>query len=227
METFIENTNLDINSWLINWGLMRGYYKDGVIRMTKFGLINQLFVILLFLFEFIKWIILIFLPGESQIAHYLGEFTPSLGPKLILDAMMILETLNSLILLFYFGSCRGKLFFWLESMYYDNDKHCFEKLDLDKNSSIRFIKQFVLGYFLVKNINYFLNIITFFLVLICFYLFTNKYHFYYFTSIIILSIGLWYLGYHWFGLLMIFYQVINSLEIIIRTFNLILYLLLF
>ena len=210
MEKLIEKTNLDINLWLINWGLMRGECHNGIIKTTKFGLINQLFATLLFSFELIKWIILIFNPAGSQMAHYLGEFGPNLGPKLILDTMIILECINSLILIYYFGSkCSNK--FWLDFMHFDVENRCFDKLDLNEINSKKFIKQFALAYFIIEKINYLQTFITFSLILLTFFIFTNKYHLYYIISIIMFCTGVWYLTHHWFGLLMIFFQVINEI----------------
>lgn len=212
MKKIIENTNLDINLWLINWGLMRGEYHDGIIKTTKFGVLNQLFASLLFSFELIKWIILLYNPEDSQVTHYLGDFGPNIGPKVILDTTIILECINSLILICYFSSkCTSK--FWLKFMHFDFDNRFFDKLDLNEIDSEKFINQFALVNFLIKNINYLLSLITFSLILLTFFVLTNKYHFYYITSIIMFSIGVWYLTHHWFGLLMIFNQVIKLIKL--------------
>ena len=148
MEKIIENINLDINLWLTNWGLMHGEYKDGVFKTTKFGLINQLFITILLIFELIKWSIFIFTSADSHLSHYFGEFATSLEPKLISDAIIILESVNSLILICYFGSkCNCRSLFWLEFMHFDVNKQCFDKLDLNEIDSKKFIKQFALAYF--------------------------------------------------------------------------------
>ena len=73
MDLSLDKINLDINSMLINWGLMTGKYKDGVIRTTKFGKLNMAFAFTLSAFESIKFIILMFYSEESQMALYLGE----------------------------------------------------------------------------------------------------------------------------------------------------------
>ena len=39
MKNLFENTDLNINSWLINWGYMNGYLKDGQIHTTKYHII--------------------------------------------------------------------------------------------------------------------------------------------------------------------------------------------
>ena len=60
MNSTLDNINLDINTMLINWGLINERYQDGVIRTTKFGIINMAFALGLFSFEAIKWPILMF-----------------------------------------------------------------------------------------------------------------------------------------------------------------------
>ena len=42
MKNFFEDTDLDINSWLVNWGYMDGYLKDGLIQTNKYFIIYQL-----------------------------------------------------------------------------------------------------------------------------------------------------------------------------------------
>lgn len=61
MDLSSDKINLDINSMLINWGLMTGRYQDGVIKTTKFGKLNMSFAFTLFTFEAIKFTILIIL----------------------------------------------------------------------------------------------------------------------------------------------------------------------
>ena len=79
MDSYLEKTDVDINSLLMSWGLMTGRYEDEVIRTTKLGKFNMLFVLSLFSFEAIKWIILMFYPEDSLIANYLGEFLQYFG----------------------------------------------------------------------------------------------------------------------------------------------------
>lgn len=47
----LDHINLDINSILINWGLMNGRYQDDVIRTDKFGILNMAFAFVLFTFQ--------------------------------------------------------------------------------------------------------------------------------------------------------------------------------
>lgn len=37
----IGNTNLNINSWLIDCGLLQGYLSNGMIKTTKFGNVKR------------------------------------------------------------------------------------------------------------------------------------------------------------------------------------------
>lgn len=68
MNKIIENTNLNINTLLINWSLMNGYSHDDVIETTKFGCFNQWFGFLVCLFTAIKWSILLFSPQDSEMS---------------------------------------------------------------------------------------------------------------------------------------------------------------
>ena len=111
INNFVEAFSLDINLWLIKYGLMTGYLHDGTsIQVTKYGIINQWICILLCLFTSIKWMFLIFQPEESQIVDQLGDWTPFFGPKVIVDAMLIIASVHSLayIVLFNFGSWNPK-----------------------------------------------------------------------------------------------------------------------
>ena len=51
---YLQEYNLNINSWLINWGLTNGYLDKGKIQTTKFGIVNQWFAIFLNSFAAIK-----------------------------------------------------------------------------------------------------------------------------------------------------------------------------
>ena len=41
MQNWIENTDLNINSWLITWSFLNGYLKDGQIEATRDTIIYQ------------------------------------------------------------------------------------------------------------------------------------------------------------------------------------------
>ena len=217
MNELLKTANLNINSWLISWGLLRGEYQDGEMRTTKFGLINNWFAFWLFLTSTIKWIILMFYSEDSQIAIYFGEWTQWFGPKVFTDSMQAPITLNTfiLILLFYFSSKHSlKMLFWLEFMQYDDDNQCFSKLNLDEMNSKKYRKRFALLTMIVKAFNlvfYSTSLIT---LLISFYLWRNSNHFYYFFSLIIFIFQETYFINHWFGLLIIMCQVRSYLVFI-------------
>ena len=96
MDFSLDKINLDVNSMLMNWGLIRGRYEDDVIKTTKFGLLNMAFIFTLYLYEGIKWNVLMFYPLESQIAYYLGQFVQYFGPKLVVDLILVAESVNSI-----------------------------------------------------------------------------------------------------------------------------------
>ena len=214
MDLAFEKTDIDINSLLISWGLMPGKLSDGIIKTTKFGRFNMSFAFLLFSYETIKWIILMFYPEESQMSNYFGEFGQWFAPKLVADFILVVQPLNSiiLILLFYFSLKNpDKMLFWLDFMDFDAESGRFYKLNLSESESKRFTKQFALMWFIQKRINYFLNLFTFAVILISFLLFKHDYYIYYLFSIIGFCIGVYYLANHWFNLTLILYQVYSLL----------------
>ena len=89
MIKLIENTNLNINSWLINWGLMSGHLNDGVIHSTKFGVVSFFFAFCLNTFSLIKWIILLFTAKDTLLTHYLGDWGIFYAPKLVADLFSV------------------------------------------------------------------------------------------------------------------------------------------
>lgn len=207
MDSTLDKVNLDINTMLINWGLMTGRYEDGAIKTAKFGQINMAFALIVFIFEAIKWSILIFFHEDSDVAIYLGEFAQYFGPKVVTDFIAIAEPVNSIIiiLLYYFTS--NKMHFWLDHMKFNAETRSFDKLDLNASDSKRFTKRFALLWFIIKCVNNFSVVFTFCTMFGSFLVFKNQYHIYYFVSILIFSIGVWYLANQWFALPLILYQV--------------------
>lgn len=49
MNKLLKESNLNINFWLISWGLLRGEYQDEEMKTTKFRLTNNWFAFWLFL----------------------------------------------------------------------------------------------------------------------------------------------------------------------------------
>lgn len=207
MDLSLDKINLDINSMLINWGLMTGRYQNGVIKATKSGKLNMAFAFTLFTFEAIKFTILMFYPEESQIAIYLGEWTQYFGPKIIVDLIVVAESVNSIILISLFYFLSQKMSFWLDHMTFDSETRCFKKLNLSISDSERFTKRFALLWFIIKRVNYFLLIITFAAIFGSFLIFKHDHYFWIVNSIVIFNIGVWYLAHHWFSLTLVLYQV--------------------
>ena len=203
----LDKINLDVNTMLINWGLILGRYQDGVMRTTKFGIMNMGFTFALFLFEAIKWMTLIFYDEDSKLAIYLGEFAQYFGPKLVCDFIAAAEPVNSVIIISIFYLLSNKMHFWLDHMEFDSESRSFKKLNLIVSDSKRFTKQFALLWLIIDKANYFLVSITFCAMFGSFLIFKNEYHLYYFISVFLFSVGVWYLGCHWFGLTLLLYQV--------------------
>ena len=180
------------------------------IKKTKFGLFNNLFAFWLFLISSIKWTILMFNSKESKIAIYLGEWSPWFGPKLVVDAMLLIQTLHSmiLILLFYFVSKNANKFLhWIEVMKFNAENRNFDNLNLDEIDSKRFIKQFLLSWFIVKWINYLLIILCLITLMVSFFYLENQHHLYYFISFIMFLLCVKFYGHHWLSLPFLLYQV--------------------
>ena len=209
MDLSLNKIDLDINSMLINWGLMVGQYEDGFIRKTKFGQLNMAFAFTLFTFEAIKFTILIFYSKESQMTIYFGEFIQYFGPKIVFNFIIVVKSVNSMILISLFYFLSDKMLFWLDHMQFDSKSRCFNKLSLSKFQGEQLSKQFALSWLIIKRINYFLSFITFIIVLVSFFLFKHNYYLSYFISIIGFSILIWYNATQWFGLTLILYHVIN------------------
>ena len=111
-----------------------------LIRTTKVGQLNMVFALILFLFEAIKWFILMFCPKESEMSNYLGEFTQYYGLKVVVHFICCIEAVNSVILILLFYFMQNKMLFWLDHMELNAETRCFDKLNLNVCHSKRFIK---------------------------------------------------------------------------------------
>ena len=100
MDELVNKSNLDINSLLINWGLISGHLHDGIIEPTKFGRFNQWFTFFSCLFTAIKWSILLFNPKDSEMVNLLGDWGHVFGPKIIIDSMILSGLLINCMLIF-------------------------------------------------------------------------------------------------------------------------------
>lgn len=216
MDELIEKSDLDLSSWFINWGLMRGYLREGKIVTTKFGLYSQWLCISMNLFDTIKWSILLFYPKESKLSNELGDWGYFIGPKIFLDLMIVFITTFALtsISLFYFWSKSSNsksMFYWLECMEYDRDNRCFNKLNLNESESEMMIKRMALFNLALKAFIY-LGI-PFFVAATIFAVFKLKidsnYQLNYIISILLYTIQGYYNACYLFGFLMVLYLVIN------------------
>ena len=153
MNKIIDNTNLNINSLLINWSLLSGQLDDGIIEQTIIGSFYQWLTFCLCIFHVIKWLILIFTPHESETSHLLGEWAYFYGPKIIIDYNIIfvaLQIITVKLLFLYASKHPKKMFYWLEALAYNDDNDSFDKLNLNKTESKMFIKRLSISIFVLK-----------------------------------------------------------------------------
>ena len=121
----IQNTNLNINSWLVKCGFMYGHLHDGIIQTTKFDILRWLIIVCISTFTTIKWGILLFYHKESLTSNLLGDWAYFYGPKLFADLIVLLGAvfvLSVLILLYFSSKQPKKMLFWLKHMEFDTDK---------------------------------------------------------------------------------------------------------
>ena len=153
MDKILANTNLNINTFLINLGLMTGYLNDEIIVPTIFGQLNLWFGFVLCIFHGIKWTILIFTSQDSYVANLLGEWAYFFGPKVIYDFLIIILTIYIIVVkvLFIFASKHTKrMLYWLKIIEFDAVKRSFDKLNLNETESKMFIKRLSVSFSLFK-----------------------------------------------------------------------------
>ena len=203
----LDKVDLNINKILIDCGLMYGIYEDGVIKTTKFGILNMAFTFTILAINAIKWSILIFFNEDSQVDIYLGEFSQYFGPKVVADtaAIVIFGYSTILVVLFYLMS--NRMMFWVDHMQFDSETRCFYKLNLNVCDSNRFTKQFALLWFIVKPLAYFLGLITGIVVLVSFLIFKHDNYEFNLPWILVFAIAIWKFGHNLMALLLILYQV--------------------
>ena len=144
MKNFFGNTDLNINSWLINWGYMNGYLKDGQIHANKYYIIYQLMVIIMLLLNLIRSVILLFSAKESHISLLLGDWSYFLGPRIMLNGIIFSVCFYILMLMAFFKFCTRnsqKMFYWLKIMDYDSETRCYFNMNLNESDSKMFIKR--------------------------------------------------------------------------------------
>ena len=113
----LDKINFEINQMLMRWNLVTGRYEYGVIKATKFGIINIVCIDFV-LFEAIKWFNLMFYSDE-WLANYLGEIFMYFVFNVV-DLIGAFEAVNSIILIMLFYFFQNKMLFCLDHMQFDN-----------------------------------------------------------------------------------------------------------
>ena len=209
MDKIIKNKYLNINSLLINMGLMSGHLHDGMIASTKFGRFNLWFSFGVCIFCAVKWSILLFFPKDSEMSNWLGDWGNFYGPKLIFNSILIflpLYIITVKILFILMSKHSEEMFYWLDVLEY-GENESFNKLNLTETDLKKFIKRLSLSIFLFT---YFLNsFVIFFVVVNLFSIF--KHHTDYIISYLIstlLSLPQVYINVQFiFGFLVMLYPV--------------------
>ena len=211
INNFVESFGLDINLWLIKYGLMNGQLQEHgtKIEITNYGMINQWICIVLCLFTAVKWSFFIFQSEDSQILDQLGEWSPFYGPKVLLDGMIIIASIHSLayILLFNLGSRNIRMFDWLDSMEYHPQNGNFPKMNLNKSDSKNFVDRFTIMFRTAIGFNYSYVIMYGLFSCLSTYLHKYEYFFQYFISILLFDYQCTYMVNHVYGLIIISYQI--------------------
>lgn len=210
MNKLIENTNLNINSWLVNCGLMYGNFDDGIIYTTKFTILQWLIGICLTIFHIIKSIIFLSVSKDSKMANLLGDWTFVYGPRSLVALIILFSEIFvlSIFIIFYFSSkYPKKMLFWLEQMEFDPFTRRFSKLNFNqtdlraftrKISFLRiiysiFVYSLIVFFFITANLSVFKRI--------------KSYYFHYFISILMFC-PMFYINISCiYVFLVIFYQV--------------------
>ena len=180
MQNWIENTDLNINSWLITWGYLNGYLQDGQIQTTKYTIIYQWIVIIIVAINAIRFGILLSNPKGSLICYQLGDWGYFLGPRLIINGLCFVGCCYAIVVIAFFKFCTRNLkmlFYWLNIIEYDNEIRCFFNMNLNESDSKMFIKRIsifktVFKYFTVLIIPFyaFVNLLSVFLYIKDYYL---------------------------------------------------------
>ena len=215
MEKLIEESNLNVNFWLLKVGLMYGHLNNGVIQSTKFTIFKWFTAFCLSIFTAIKWTTYLFCAKESRMCNLLGDWSYFYGPKLLVDLILFILAIFVLLvfLLFYFSSKNPKkMLFWLEHMQFDNENRCFNKLELNQSDSKEFVKRMSLLFFTFNISVYPLTIFFAISNIITVFISRKSHHFYYIISILIFTPQFYINSCCIFGLLVILYQVSQYLN---------------
>ena len=144
MKNFFENTDLNMNSWLINWGYMTGYLKNGQIQTNESYIEYQFVVIIILVLNVIRFIILLFSTKGSQTSSILGDWGYFLGPSVMINGIILAAFSYALMLMAFIKFCARnsqKMFYWLKIMDYDSETRCYPNMNLNELDSKIFIKR--------------------------------------------------------------------------------------
>lgn len=210
MINLIENINLNINYWLINWGYLNGYLQEGEIVTTSYSFIYQLLVIIILIINIIRFGFLLLNGKESQISIVLGDWGYFLGPRVIINGLCWLVCIFILMVIMFFKICTQnlkKMFYWLFIMKYDPENRCFSNIELNDSDSKMFIQRFLLfinafKYFVILFIPLFV-----FANFISVFLHTNNYYLNHLIGIMTYVPALYYDCGYVFGMPIILYLV--------------------
>ena len=220
MKNLFKNTDLNMNSWLINWGYMNGYLKDGQIHTTKCYIIYQLVVIIILLLNVIRFTILMFNAKESQISKQFGDWGYFLGPRFMINGIILFACFCILILMAFFRFCARnmqKMFYWLNIMDYDSETRYYLNMNLNESDSKMFIRRNLI---LINTFKCFNAVcIPFFIIVVCISVFIHLDD-YYLNHLIILLIFIpiiYHTNSYCFGLPVTLYLV--SINLVNKIFN--------
>ena len=210
MDELIENANLNINLWLINWGYMNGYLQDGQIQITKFDFIYQWICITTSFINFLRSTILLLNAKESIISNQLGDWSYFFGPRVLILLLTISVStfIYFVIILFKFCSRNPKkMLYWLNTMKYDVDNECFPKMKLNQFDSNVFIKRMLLFINTLKFFTFAFMFCFMFVILISIYKYLDDYHLNQLVSVMLFVPAFYYYINYAFGLPVILYLV--------------------
>ena len=203
-----EEYNLNINSWLINWGLMNGYLDNGKIQTTKFGIVNQWLAIFFNAFAAIKWTILLHYSKDSKVTHMLGDIAIVFASKAIVDPIVIFISIHLLTTTFLFKICsqiknNGMMFSWLESFKYDFVNRCFRKLNLNESDSKELTKRVAISSLILRFSHLSFTVFYAMVTSVFVYIFLREYYITYGIAIFFFTSQFSYLSRQGFGLLVV------------------------
>ena len=209
-----------MNSWLINWGYMNGYLKDGQIHTTKYYIIYQLVIIIMLLLNLIRFLILLFSAKESQISLKFGDWSYFLGPRVMINGIIFFACFCVLMLMAFFKFCARnsqRMFYWLKIMDYDSETRRYFNMNLNESDSKMFIKRSLI---LINALKCFTVVsMPFFIIVVSIPVFTHldDYYLNQLITLIIFFTVIYYTISYSFGLPVILYLV--SINLVNQIFN--------